>query len=140
MSSTNQRTREGETKRHIIMHLGSRPEQGLDALRYKGERGSSTITYKNGCPRMMTYVPRKELPFTVIRMPDPGDIVLCDFCNADHTKESKPGGLLLGSKGICPECVEKYKDDLEQDELEHPNAVKRPDPGETFADFIRRIR
>lgn len=70
---------------------------------------------------------------------DPGPVVLCDLCNADHTIETKPGGFLFASKGVCPDCAPRFEAKvIECGEQAH--ITMRADPGETFRDFVFRVR
>jgi len=39
---------------------------------------------------------------------DIGDMVVCDYCNADYSESDEQGGVLLGSSAICPTCVTKF--------------------------------
>lgn len=36
---------------------------------------------------------------------DVGPQVICDFCGEDYTQSEAQGGLLFGSKAICPVCT-----------------------------------
>ncbi len=36
---------------------------------------------------------------------DLGDRVYCDYCNKDYTDSKESGGIIFGSKAICPECA-----------------------------------
>ncbi len=70
---------------------------------------------------------------------EPGPVVLCDICSADHTIVSKAGGLLFGTKGVCPDCAP----DLEASAKrygEERYITKRANPGESFRDFVYRVR
>jgi hypothetical protein len=40
---------------------------------------------------------------------DPGRTVVCDDCNADYTDSPDTGGLLFGSRAICPQCQQKTR-------------------------------
>jgi hypothetical protein len=70
---------------------------------------------------------------------DVTNIIVCDFCSADHSDTSTQGGLLFMSKGICPACVPKLEEDVKKYGEEHFIRA-RALPGETFKDFIIRIR
>ena len=85
----------------------------------------------------MKVTERKVGGLTIIEV-EPGTQVVCDFCNDDHTTNSAPGGCLVGSHAVCPKCSEKYKDAIDEDKLN----VKYQEPreGETFRDFVLRIR
>lgn len=75
---------------------------------------------------------------TIIEI-DPGNVVLCDFCNEDYTFSNEQGGLLFGSKGVCPKCAPK----LEKDAMKYDEShfiYDRARKSESFRDFIYRIR
>ena len=61
---------------------------------------------------------------------DVGDDVICDICNDDYSESEEVGGTLVGSYALCPKCSEKLK--------EKPD--DRAIVGETFCEFVRRIR
>jgi predicted amidophosphoribosyltransferase len=61
---------------------------------------------------------------------DVGNDVICDICNADYTDSEELGGILIGTYAICPECAKRFK--------EKPDDM--PKSGETFCEFVRRIR
>lgn len=68
-----------------------------------------------------------------------GRVVLCDLCNADHTFTKAAGGFLFQSKGVCPTCAPKFEESIKKyNEEEYIKA--RAKEGETFSDFIYRIR
>ena len=71
---------------------------------------------------------------------DIGRTVVCDFCDEDYTDSDATGGLLMGSKALCAKCVDRYSQDLAQDADEGRVAFALPELGETFADFVRRVR
>lgn len=64
---------------------------------------------------------------------DIGRIVVCDFCDADHTDTTVSGGVIFGSKAVCPTCAPRV-----QGEPEHIKA-RCPD-GQSFGDFVRAYR
>lgn len=64
---------------------------------------------------------------------DIGRNVVCDFCDADHTDSTVTGGVIFGSKAVCPTCVPRV-----QGEPEHIKA--RCPEGVTFGDFVRTYR
>lgn len=59
-----------------------------------------------------------------------GDDVVCDLCNGGYTESEETGGILVGSYAICPACAPRFKEDIDERAL----------PGETFRDFVLRIR
>jgi hydrogenase maturation factor HypF (carbamoyltransferase family) len=68
-----------------------------------------------------------------------GDIVLCDFCNDDYTVSDDTGGLIFGSKAVCPNCTPKLSADAKRYNEEH--FIKaRCKPDQSFADFVREFR
>lgn len=43
--------------------------------------------------------------WTVINV-DPGNMVLCDFCNKDYTEDTiSVGGILFSGHACCPDCL-----------------------------------
>lgn len=75
---------------------------------------------------------------TVINI-DPGDTVLCDLCNEDYTNSDQPGGFLFSGKAVCPECAPDFmKSVVKYKEEKFIKAVAKP--GESFRDFVYRIR
>lgn len=64
------------------------------------------------------------------------ETVICDFCNRNYTNSAESGGFITESRGWagCPHCVQRNPKVI----------VSRTDipcpPGESFADFIRRVR
>lgn len=61
---------------------------------------------------------------------DVGDDVICDFCNDDYTESDEVGGVLVGSYAICPKCAGRLKEEPDD----------KAKIGETFCEFVRRIR
>lgn len=73
---------------------------------------------------------------------DIGDTVLCDQCNTDFTEEpnsKEVGGFLFGSNGVCPRCAPRMRESAKKYNEEH-YIKDEASPGETFKDFILRIR
>lgn len=73
---------------------------------------------------------------------DIGDMVVCDWCNADFTAEPsslETGGFLFGSDGICPRCEDRARGYIEKFN-EHHMIKAEAKPKETFKAFILRIR
>lgn len=70
---------------------------------------------------------------------DVTNIVICDICNADHSATGAVGGMLFESKGVCPDCVPRFLASVKQYGEEH-FIRGRANEGETFRDFIVRIR
>jgi len=61
---------------------------------------------------------------------DPGEEVLCDFCNESYTESQETGGSANGSWAICPKCTKNL--------IEEPD--QKANDGETFRDFVYRLR
>lgn len=70
-----------------------------------------------------------------------GDAVICDLCGADHTAPapSAEGGITFGSRACCPECAPKIEADAKK-YGEEEYIGERARPGETFRDFVFRLR
>jgi hypothetical protein len=68
-----------------------------------------------------------------------GDIVLCDDCNADWTGRKESGGLVFGSKGICPDCEPRWRASIAQYHEQDHISAECPEI-QSFADFIREFR
>ena len=70
---------------------------------------------------------------------DPGNSVICDYCNKDWTDSPESGGLLFQSKAVCPDCE---LDTLKS--INHYNEQKfirgHCPENQSFADWIREIR
>jgi hypothetical protein len=62
---------------------------------------------------------------------DIGDTVLCDLCNADFTNSDAQGGFLCQSKGVCPNCADRFEASLKK-YGEERYISDRALPGETF--------
>lgn len=64
---------------------------------------------------------------------DIGRIVVCDFCDEDHTDTPISGGVIFGSKAVCPVCVPRVQGE--------PQYIKARCPaGQSFGDFVRAYR
>lgn len=61
---------------------------------------------------------------------DPGDEVVCDFCNDGYTESEEFGGSAIGTWAICPKCTKEL--------TEEPDL--RAYENETFRDFVYRLR
>lgn len=68
-----------------------------------------------------------------------GDVVLCDECNKDYTLSDDKGGLLFGSHGVCPKCAPAMEKSAKRYGETH-FILSRAKEGETFRDFIYRVR
>ena len=64
--------------------------------------------------------------------------VICDFCNEDYTTSDAVGDVQFGSYAACPNCsdriIQSAKNYHEEEYLTYPNE------GETFHDFVIRLR
>jgi hypothetical protein len=68
-----------------------------------------------------------------------GDSVLCDICDLDYTHRPDQGGFITGSYAYCPTCAKEKIHafyDLGEEHLIRAWAG----PGESFANFVRRMR
>jgi len=80
----------------------------------------------------------KENGWTVIHL-DPGNTVLCDFCNKDYTTSDESGGILFGSKATCPDCTPRILEGAKKYGEEH--YINATCPAEmSFADWVRSLR
>jgi hypothetical protein len=70
---------------------------------------------------------------------DPGDSVLCDYCNDDFTDSEETGGILVGSDAVCPHCQEKTLVRLKQYQEEQYIRGTCPE-NMSFANWVRAIR
>lgn len=70
---------------------------------------------------------------------DIGNRVLCDACNKDYTDSDARGGILFGSKAICPECTPRWLHDARA-YGEESHVRNQAMPGEMFREFVLRIR
>ena len=67
------------------------------------------------------------------------DYIICDLCGEDYTNSNQQGGILFGSRAICPTCtpetlkvIRKYKEE---------RYIKAFCPAElSFSAFVRQIR
>lgn len=84
----------------------------------------------------MKHVVTKVDGITHIKI-EPGNLVFCDDCGKDFTDSTESGGLMFGSKAVCPRCAPKWD----------ANAVKfgeqshihgRCPAGKSFADWVRQ--
>ena len=69
-------------------------------------------------------------------MVDPGQMVICDWtCNGDWSDREESGGLLFGSKAVCPDCAADLEKRLRPEERRHIRG--RCPVGISFADWVR---
>jgi hypothetical protein len=64
---------------------------------------------------------------------DIGRIVVCDFCDGDHTDTTVSGGVIFGSKAVCPTCMPKVQAEAQFIKARYPE-------GKSFGDFVREYR
>ena len=50
---------------------------------------------------------------------DLGDTVLCDMCGDDYSDRTETGGILFGSKALCPSCAPKTEREAKKYREEH---------------------
>ena len=81
----------------------------------------------------------KDLGFTVIEIPVDDSTVLCDLCNADYLHDDMKGGYMFLSKAVCPKCGPKFEESAKSYN-EEKYIGERAKEGETFRDFVYRIR
>ena len=71
---------------------------------------------------------------------DIGDTVVCDDCSKQYTAQSpEQGGMLFGSRGICPECTPRWEKTIARYNEEH-FIRDRARPGETYHAAVMRWR
>ena len=70
---------------------------------------------------------------------DPGHVVLCDMCGTDFTDRNDVGGMLFGSKAVCPVCVPGVESDAKKYNETSLIRERCPD-GKSFADWVRGLR
>jgi hydrogenase maturation factor HypF (carbamoyltransferase family) len=77
--------------------------------------------------------------FEVIRI-DPGNKVNCDLCNESYEDdEESTGGIYFAGHAVCPKCLpETLKSIKKYHEEKYIKAEAKP--GETFRDFVYRLR
>lgn len=68
-----------------------------------------------------------------------GRIVICDSCGTDWTNSDMKGGILFGSKAICPDCEPRWREGAKQHGEEDYIRAECPE-GVTFADWVRGMR
>lgn len=67
---------------------------------------------------------------------NPGNVVLCDLCNEDFTTSTKSGGMLIGSKAICPNCTPRIEYSVKEYNEESSVKARCPE-NKSFADWVR---
>ena len=67
-----------------------------------------------------------------------GNMVICDYCNEDYTYSDEEGGILFGSKAVCPRCAPNTLRNAEKfGELDLVKA--RCPKGMSFKNFVIKI-
>lgn len=68
-----------------------------------------------------------------------GATVVCDSCDKDYTGSLVMGGMIFGSRAICPECEPKWRADIKKyDEERFIKATAAK--GQTFREFVIAYR
>jgi hypothetical protein len=66
-----------------------------------------------------------------------GDSVICDgACGRDLTESDEEGGIMFGSKAMCPQCAPRVEAGARRHGEEHAINARCP-PGMTFAHGVR---
>lgn len=68
-----------------------------------------------------------------------GRYVVCDSCSTDYTDRADIGGILVGSRAICPACTPRWLT-LAKQYGEESHIVARCDEHTAFADWVRFLR
>lgn len=75
----------------------------------------------------------------LVEVKDIGQSVVCDFCNADHSEHSEPGGFLFGSYAVCPTCAKRALPEIQRDgDAGRIKGFCPPD--KTFRDWVLELR
>ena len=74
--------------------------------------------------------------FNNIYVIDPGNNVICDYCNEDFTDSPLEGGILFQSKAICPRCSPEAEKSIARYGEERFIRGRCP-KGMSFADWVR---
>ena len=70
---------------------------------------------------------------------DVGDVVICDLCGKDYTNSNACGGIIFGSKAVCPECLPEFMKGIKKYNEQHYIKATCPE-NVTFKDFILKHR
>ena len=70
---------------------------------------------------------------------DVGDYVECDICCRNYTGKPDEGGLLFGSKGVCPRCAPGMEESAKKYGEEQYIKARCP-KGMAFAAWIVSLR
>lgn len=75
----------------------------------------------------------------ILQQIDIGRQVICDSCSKDYTDLPDKGGILFGSKAICPECTPTWKSRASH--FGEESFIKGEClPTQSFADWVRELR
>ena len=67
---------------------------------------------------------------------DPGNMVVCDLCNADYTNSDRSGGIMFSGKAVCPDCTPRFEKTIKKYKEEQYITGRCPE-NVSFADWIR---
>jgi hypothetical protein len=70
---------------------------------------------------------------------DVGNSVCCDFCDKEYEGSDESGGLLFGSKAVCPACAPSLEADAEMYGETHLIKSRCPE-GVSFHDWVIKLR
>lgn len=68
-----------------------------------------------------------------------GDRVICDQCGEEWTGRPESGGILFGSKAVCPSCTPELERAIARDHEEQHVRARYP-AGVPFATWVLRLR
>lgn len=68
-----------------------------------------------------------------------GRAVVCDVCSGDWTDRPESGGFLFSSYAYCPDCAAEGLKTIRKYNEERYILARCP-AGESYADFVRRLR
>ena len=67
-----------------------------------------------------------------------GNSVICDLCGDDFTNSDEQGGLVFGSKAVCPHCEQRILEGAKKYNEERFIGDRCP-KGMSFKDFVINI-
>lgn len=70
---------------------------------------------------------------------DIGDSVVCDWCDDEYTGKPDQGGLLFGSRAVCPKCAPRVERSAKEYGEDHFIKARCPE-GESFAAWVLSLR
>jgi hypothetical protein len=78
------------------------------------------------------------IDFETVIVIDPGRQVICDICSGDWTDRPESGGILVLSKGVCPDCTPRMLESIKKYNEEW--SIKGECPKDmSHADWIRDV-